>query len=216
MFISNLVHNIIVKILLTGFEPFGDLEVNPSQVILEKISDRQTLCNIHEINTVTLPVSFDSAGSVIKRSIQEFKPDIILSLGLSETSDSITLERKAINLKQNIEPQNARNKGPKLILLGCPISYKSTLPLERIYRLLKDRKIPVILSDNAGRYVCNYVFYLACHQIKLLENSGKAGFIHVPLMSEQILESNPNVPSLPLNLMVNAIESCIETIISSL
>lgn len=214
MFISNLVHNMIVKILLTGFEPFGDLEVNPSQVILEKISDRQTLCNIHEINTVILPVSFDSAGSVIKRSIQEFKPDIILSLGLSETSDSITLERKAINLKQNIEPQNARNKGPKLILLGCPIIYKSTLPLERIYRLLKDRNIPVTLSDNAGRYVCNYVFYLACHQIKLLENSGKAGFIHVPLMSEQILESNSNVPSLPLNLMVNAIESCIETIIS--
>lgn len=204
----------IVKILLTGFEPFGDLEVNPSQVILEKILDRQTLCNIHEINTVILPVSFDSAGSVIKRSIQEFKPDIILSLGLSETSDSITLERKAINLKQNIEPQNARNKGPKLILLGCPIIYKSTLPLERIYRLLKDRNIPVTLSDNAGRYVCNYVFYLACHQIKLLENSGKAGFIHVPLMSEQILESNPSVPSLPLNLMVNAIESCIETIIS--
>ena len=101
MFISNLVHNIIVKILLTGFEPFGDLEVNPSQVILEKISNRQTLNNIHEINTVTLPVNFDSAGSKIKKTIQEFKPDIILSLGLSETSDSITLERKAINLKQN-------------------------------------------------------------------------------------------------------------------
>lgn len=216
MFISNLVHSMIVKILLTGFEPFGDLEVNPSQVILEKILDRQTLCNIHEISTAILPVSFDSAGSVIKRSIQEFKPDIILSLGLSETSDSITLERKAINLKQNIEPQNARNKGLKLILLGCPIIYKSTLPLERIYRLLKDRNIPVTLSDNAGRYVCNYVFYLACHQIKLLENNGRAGFIHVPLMSEQILESNSNAPCLPLNLMVNAIESCIETIISSL
>jgi pyroglutamyl-peptidase len=68
-----------VKILLTGFEPFGDLEVNPSQVILEKISDRQTLCNLHEINTVTLPVSFDSAGAKIKKTILEFKPDVILS-----------------------------------------------------------------------------------------------------------------------------------------
>ena len=216
MFISNLVYNMIVKILLTGFEPFGDLKVNPSQVILEKISDRQTLCNIHQINTVTLPVDFESAGSKVKNAIQEFKPDIMLSLGLSETSHSITLETKAINLKQNVELQNSRIKGPKLILLGCPNVYKSTLPLDRMYRSLKDRNIPVTLSDNAGRYVCNYVFYLACHQIKLLENRSKAGFIHVPLMSEQILESNSNVPSLPLNLMVEAIESCIETIISVL
>jgi pyroglutamyl-peptidase len=138
-----------------------------------------------------------------------------LSLGLSETSDSITLERKAINLKQDVELQNSRNiKGPKLILLGSPISYKSTLPLDRIYRSLKDRNIPVTISDNAGRYVCNYVFYLACHQIKLLENSGKTGFIHVPLMSEQILEPTSDVPGLPLSLMVNDIESCIEIIIS--
>lgn len=216
MFISNLVYNMIVKILLTGFEPFGDLEVNPSQVILEKIADRQTLCNTHEINTLILPVSFDSAGSKIKNTIQEFKPDVILSLGLSETSDSITLERKAINLKQNVELQNTRNEGPKLILLGCPIVYKSTLPLDGMYRSLKNRNIPVTLSNSAGRYVCNYVFYLASHQIKLLEKNGKAGFIHVPLMSEQILESNSNAPRLPLDLMVNAIDSCIETIISIL
>ena len=83
MFISNLVYNTIVKILLTEFEPFGDLEVNPSQVILGKISERQTLINLHEINTLTLPVNFDSAGTKIKKTIQEFKPNVILSLGLS-------------------------------------------------------------------------------------------------------------------------------------
>ena len=207
----------IVKILLTGFEPFGDLKVNPSQAILESISERQTLCNLHEINTIILPVRFDSAGARIKKTIQEFKPDVILSLGLSGSSDSITLERKAMNLKQDVELQNTKNiKGPTVILLGCPISYKSTLPLDRIYRSLKDRNIPVSISDDAGRYVCNYVFYLACHQIKLLENSGKTGFIHVPLMSEQILEPTADVPSLPLSLMVNAIESCIEIIITTL
>ena len=139
-----------------------------------------------------------------------------MSLGLSEGSDSITLERKAMNLKQDVYVLNTKNiKGPKLILFGRPISYKSALPLERIYRSLKDRNIPVTMSDNAGKYICNYVFYLACHQIKLLKNSGKAGFIHVPLLSEQVLESTSDVPSLPLNLMVNAIESCIEIIITS-
>jgi len=205
-----------VKILLTGFEPFGDLKVNPSQAILETMRDGHRLCNLHEINTAILPVSFDSAGARIKKTIQEFKPDAILSLGLSEGSDSITLERKAMNLKQDIGELNTKKiKGPKLILFGRPISYKSTLPLERIYRSLKDRNIPVTMSDNAGKYICNYVFYLACHQIKLLKNSGKAGFIHVPLMSEQMLESTLDVPSLPLNLMVNAIESCIEIIITS-
>jgi len=205
-----------VKILLTGFEPFGDLKVNPSQDILERIMDGHTLCNLHEINTTILPVSFDSAGARIKKTIQEFKPDAILSLGLSEGSDSITLERKAMNLKQDTGVLNTKNiNGPKLILFGRPISYKSTLPLERIYRSLKDRNIPVTMSDNAGKYICNYVFYLACHQIKLLKNSGKAGFIHVPLMLEQTLESTSDIPSLPLNLMVNAIESCIEIIITS-
>lgn len=178
--------------------------------------DGHTLCNLHEINTTILPVSFDSAGARIKKTIQEFKPDAILSLGLSEGSDSITLERKAMNLKQDVDVLNTKNiKGPKLILLGRPISYKSTLPLERIYRSLKDRNIPVTMSEYAGKYICNYVFYLACHQIKLLKNSGKAGFIHVPLMLEQTLESTSDIPSLPLNLMVNAIESCIEIIITS-
>lgn len=205
-----------MKILLTGFEPFGDLKVNPSQAILERITDGHTLCNLHEINTVILPVRFDSAGARIKKTIQEFKPDAILSLGLSEGSNSITLERKAMNLKQDVDVRNTKNiNGPKLILLGRPISYKSTLPLERIFRSLKDRNIPVTMSDDAGKYICNYVFYLACHQIKLLKNVGKAGFIHVPLMSEQMLESTSDVPSLPLNLMVNAIESCIEIIITS-
>ena len=178
--------------------------------------DGHTLCNLHEINTTILPVSFDSAGARIKKTIQEFKPDAILSLGLSEGSDSITLERKAMNLKQDTGVLNTKNiNGPKLILFGRPISYKSTLPLERIYRSLKDRNIPVTMSDNAGKYICNYVFYLACHQIKLLKNSGKAGFIHVPLMLEQTLESTSDISSLPLNLMVNAIESCIEIIITS-
>jgi len=159
-----------VKILLTGFEPFGDLKVNPSQAIIEKISYRKTLCTPHEFKTAILPVRFDSSGATIKNTIQEFKPDVILSLGVSEGSDSITLETKAMNLKQDVDPRNTRNiKYPKLILLGCPISYKSTLPLERIYRSLKDRNIPVTISDNAGRSVCNYVFYLACHQIKLLK-----------------------------------------------
>jgi len=97
-----------VKILLTGFEPFGDLKVNPSQAILESITDGHTLCNLHEINTVILPVRFDSAGARIKKTIQEFKPDAILSLGLSEGSDSITLERKAMNLKQEVDVLNTK------------------------------------------------------------------------------------------------------------
>lgn len=205
-----------MKILLTGFEPFGELKVNPSQAILERITDGHTLCDVYEINTVILPVRFDSAGARIKKTIQEFKPDVILSLGLSEGSNSITLEKKAMNLKQDVDVRNTKNiNGPKLILLGRPISYKSTLPLERIYRSLKDRNIPVTMSDDAGKYICNYVFYLACHEIKLLKNGGKAGFVHVPLISEQTLESTSDVPSLPLNLMVNAIESCIEIIITS-
>lgn len=119
-----------------------------------------------------------------------------------------------MNLKQDVE-LNSRNKVPKLILLGCPIRYKSSLPLERMYKTLKERNIPVALSDNAGRYVCNYVYYLAYHQLKILENNSRAGFIHVPLMSEQILESQADVPSLPLSVMVDAIESCLEIIIST-
>ena len=82
-------------------------------------------------------------------------------LGLSESSDSITLERKAINLKQHVALQRTRNKGSKLILIACPIIYKFTLPLERMYKSLKERSIPVTLSDKAGRYVCNYVFFIS-------------------------------------------------------
>jgi pyrrolidone-carboxylate peptidase len=80
-----------------------------------------------------------------------------LPVKLSEGSDSITLERKAMNLKQDVDVRNTKNiNGPKLILFGRPISYKSTLPLERIFRSLNDRNIPVTMSDDAGKYICNY------------------------------------------------------------
>lgn len=197
-----------MKILLTGFQPFGSLKINPSQVIIEKIRLRQKFNNVHDINIKILEVNFGAAGAEIKNLIQELKPELVLGLGVSAGSDSITLERIATNKIDDVNLHNSIDI--KSILPRSPICYESTLPLKGLYTFLKNRNIPVFISDDAGKFVCNYVFYVALREIDLLGNKANVGFIHVPLMSEQVQRDPIDIPSLPISLMVYAIESCIE------
>jgi pyroglutamyl-peptidase len=86
------------------------------------------------------------------------------------------------------------------------------LPLEHFQKVLQDRKIPYTISSDAGGYVCNHVFYLALHQIKCCgwDKKIKCGFMHVPLMSEQVRDVS--IPSLRINVMLDAVESCLKVI----
>lgn len=200
----------MIKILLSGFEPFEKEPINPSQELLKNfdISDNDT----HELRTLTLPVTVRDAGRLIEKAIEEVKPDYLISFGLNGKLSHIALERIAINLiDARIPDNNGEQPIDTPILENGPVAYWSGLPLRDIERELKDAGIPVNLSNSAGTYICNYVMYCALHFIEQAGLKTKAGFIHIPFLPEQCI-ARPQRSSMDMNVL----HKMLKTVLSSL
>lgn len=175
-----------MKVLLAGFEPFSNLEINPSQIIVEEIAERMRLSSEMEITAIVLPTEFEASGRRIEKLIRTIQPVLVLLLGVAVKSNVLNLERVALNLDDTQEPDNAGEyrKG-SLIVKDGPLAYFSNIPLEYLEQQLNKSGMPTIISNYAGSYVCNHVFYLAQHEIEKLGINSLCGFIHVPYVSSQ-------------------------------
>ena len=186
----------MAKILLTGFEPFGNATLNPSGEIVNRIS-------ADNIVTAILPVAYNSSASALLALIEKHSPDVVIMLGQAEGRTQITPERIAINLDEARIPDNEGVlRVNQVIIESGPVAYKSTLPVVEIVDALKNADIPAAVSLSAGAFLCNHIFYIA--QNKYEGTSVRSGFIHVPLMDEQS-EEFPGLPTMPLDQMVEAV-----------
>jgi pyroglutamyl-peptidase len=194
-----------MKILLTGFVPFGDVAVNPSQLIVEKIAASG---RFPDLCAEILPVEFAVAGDSIRRLIRDFEPEAVVCVGVAQNRTAITLERVALNLDDARIPDNAGSsvKG-RMIVPDGPVGYWSTLPLERMQATLAEKAIPVEFSNHAGAYLCNHVFFAARHELESTEKPIPCGFIHVPPLCET---PSDDCAGLSLEVMVEAIEACLD------
>jgi pyroglutamyl-peptidase len=186
------------KVLLTGFEPFGNATSNPSGEIVRQISG-------DNIVTAILPVAYAQSAERLLSLIEEHKPDVVICLGQAEGRTAITPERIAINLD---DARLADNQGvlrnDVKILEDGPDAYFSTLPVNDIVAAIKAQGIPAAVSLSAGAFLCNHVFYVA--QNKFAGSDVRSGFVHVPLMDSQAAEF-PGLPTMPLDQMVTAVRA---------
>jgi pyroglutamyl-peptidase len=198
-----------MRILVTGFEPFGGIPVNPSQAVVEALG-RSTIERRAEVVTEVLPCEFGRAGERVVTLIRELRPDAVLSLGLAASAAAIRLERHALNLNDALRPDNAGDlaSGRPIDPAG-PIGYWSTLPLDAMLLALKECGIPSLITNHAGAYVCNHVMYTARHEIERQGSGIVSGFVHLPLMTEQDATPLPGGAALPLATMVEAVECCL-------
>lgn len=193
----------MTKVLLTGFEPFGEASLNPSGEIARRISGE-------DIVTAILPVAYNSSANTLLGLIEEHKPDVVIMLGQAEGRTQITPERIAINLDDaGIADNEGVLRTNQEIIENGPIAYKSTLPVVEIVEALKAKEIPAAISLSAGAFLCNHIFYIAQHKFE--GTSYRSGFIHVPLMEEQQAEF-PGKPTLALDQMVEAVEIILKTL----
>ena len=198
-----------MRILLTGFEPFGAVRANPSGEIVGRIAARARSRDEKDLFTAILPTEFSAAAKKIRRLIRTIRPAAIVCLGVAPSRKTISLERVALNLDDERLPDNAG-----LIRLGRPIArggpaaYWSTLPLERMRQALDGRGIRANISNHAGTYVCNHVFYAARHEIERMKARSRCGLIHVPGVRKQ--GKNSKAAGMALSRMVAAVECCIE------
>ncbi len=185
------------RVILTGFEPFNNSSLNPSQEVIRRITHKSIVAK------EVLPVTFSTASRKLIELIDLYQPDLVISLGQAEARSQITPEQVAINLD---DAKIADNEGEILrerkIMDGGPDAYFTTLPIRRIVERLQSNGIPASISLSAGTFVCNHLFYRLQHYCKGGEIL--SGFIHLPLMHEQADEF-PGRPTMSIEEMVRGI-----------
>jgi pyroglutamyl-peptidase len=202
----------MLRVLLTGFEPFGGEKINPSFEAIKRIDFQKLSC---EAWVLELPVVFYESSKLIIERIHEIKPDIIIMVGQAGGRKEISIERIAINLDDSKVPDN-KGVTPRQdpISVFGPVAYFSTLPIHAIQRELEDANIPCGISNSAGTYVCNHIFYSTMHELAQLHTSKlMAGFIHVPYTTDQVIDK-PQAFSLPISDITKALEMIVETCVT--
>lgn len=192
-----------MRVLISGFEPFGGRELNPTTLLIKSL-DCGDITYPKEliVETLLLPVTFSDSYSCLKKKVQVFNPDVVMAFGQAAGRAEVCLEEVAQNCIDADIPDNAgsRPTQQKISPTG-PEVYLSTLPLQGIESTLKAAGIPVKVSQNAGTYVCNYLFYHLMRDNQL--SLRLCGFIHVPLLPEQ---AQGEIPSMSFEQMKKALE----------
>lgn len=192
-------------VLLTGFEPFGGEAVNPSAEIARQLHG--VVIARHRVRSALLPCVFGAAVTELRRQIRAVRPVLVVSVGQAGGRAEVTPERVALNIDDARIPDNAgRQPVDRPVVRGGPAAYWSTLPVKAIVGALRARGIPAAVSQTAGTFVCNHVFYALMHELRR-SRTVRGGFIHVPFLPEQ---AGPGQPSLPLARMTEAVAVAIE------
>jgi pyroglutamyl-peptidase len=202
------------RLLLTAFEPFGGEGLNPSLETARQIEN--LTFSEAKVIVARLPVDRYKGIETALELIREQHPDIVIMLGEAGGRYRVTPERVAINIDDFRIPDNAGNQ-PKdeAIIEGGPVGYFSTLPIRAITDRINKANIPAAISNSAGAHLCNRLFYSVMHAISVEGLPAKAGFIHVPYLHHQALNKYPDVPSLSLESIVEAVRLSIEVSVLS-
>lgn len=202
-----------MKVLLTGFEPFGGEATNPSYEAVAALPDHISTI---ALTKAKLPVSFAQSGPALEALVKDCRPDVVICVGQAGGYAGIALERVAINLRDTTTPDNdGIQPVDEPVIPGGPAAYFSSLPVKDIISTLKQSGIPAFISNSAGTYVCNNIMYTLLHLIEEKSLPIRGGFIHVPYSMEQAAVKPSSTPSMALNQMTRALELAIRTVEST-
>ncbi len=192
-----------MKALVTGFEPFGGDRVNPSFEALARLPRR---LGALEIVTAALPVAYGGAIPMLRRQIAASVPDIVLCTGLAGGRSELSLERVAINIDDARIPDNDGSQPiDRPVVCGAPAAYFATLPIKAATAALRQAGLPAAVSNSAGTFLCNHVFFGLMHEAALGGNPFRGGFLHVPYLPSQAARVS-GAPAMALEQIVEGIE----------
>ena len=199
-----------MKILVTGFDPFGGEKVNPA---LEAVKSLPSVIHGAEIRWVEIPTVFYQSAEILETEIVRYQPDVVLCIGQAGGRASLTPERVAINQDDARIPDNQGNQPIDTpIRLDGEAAYFSTLPIKAIVQAIKEVGLPATVSNTAGTFVCNHLMYQVLYLADKKFPNMRAGFMHIPYMTEQVV-NKPNTASMCLRDIVRGIEAAIAAIV---
>ncbi len=201
-----------MKILVTGFDPFGGEAVNPAYEAVALLPG--TIAGA-EILKLELPTAFGRAAAAVEAAIRQWEPDAVVSVGQAGGRSCVTLERVALNLAEARIPDNDgfRPQGQPLVP-GGPAAYYATLPIAAATEAVRAAGLPCHISYTAGTYVCNAVMYRVLHLCSREFPHTRAGFVHVPYLPGQVVNKPNGTPSMALADIVQSLEAVLTTVVS--
>lgn len=200
-----------MKILVTGFDPFGGEAINPAWEAVSRLSKE---IEGAEIVTVQIPTVFGDSAKRLFEAVDEHQPDAVVCVGQAGGRFGITPERVAINVD---DARIADNKGQQPLDTviqadGAP-AYFTTLPVKAMVEAVKKAGLPTSLSNTAGTFVCNHIMYQNLYYLANHYPKTQGGFIHVPYVTEQVVDK-PGQASMALADIVKGLTVCLETIVA--
>lgn len=195
-------------ILLTGFAPFAGEDSNPSWEAVAALDGEQILG--HRVVARCLPVEFGVSLQALRDALDETAPALVICVGQAGGRAQIGLERVAINVDDARIADNAGAQPiDEAVIAGGPAAYFSGLPIKATLAALREAGIPAEVSQTAGTFVCNHVFYGLMHALRNVHGV-RGGFIHIPYAPAQAAR-HPGAPSLPPAVVSQALRLAIAT-----
>lgn len=203
------------SLLLTGFEPYGYTPINPAEQVASLL-DGEVIANIEVISSI-VPNTFFKSIEHVKKKIHHHKVDYVLMMGEYVGRAMVTFERFAHRLIDSSRYELVDNEGfsydNKATVDQAPIAYQSQLPLKAMVEKLRGHGIPADISDTAGTFVCNHLFYGILHEISVSRLPIKAGWVHLPMLpSTAALQQNLGKPSMSVETSSEAIRYAIQAL----
>ena len=201
-----------MKILVTGFDPFGGEPINPAIESVKRLPDNIAGA---EIIKLEIPTVRKKSLEKIEKDINEHNPDVILSIWQAGVRFYIYIERVGINIDDFRIPDNEGNQ-----IIDEPVfpdgenSYFVKLPVKAMVQNVQKNNIPASVSYTAGTFVCNHVLYGVLYLIEKKYKGKKSGFIHIPFLPQQVIDKR-NMPSMELNTIVKGLTAAIEAIVKN-
>lgn len=201
-----------MKILISGFDPFGGEKINPAIEAVKLLPDEIKGAKIIKVE---IPTVRKKSLEKLEEIIEKEKVDVVLNIGQAGGRSDITIERVGINVDDFRIEDNEKNMPiDEKIAVDGPDAYFVTIPIKAIVKNIQKHNIPASVSNTAGTFVCNHVCYGMAHLAKTKYPNMKTGFIHIPFLPQQVLNKK-NVPSMSLEMIAKALEYTIEAIIEN-
>ena len=201
-----------MKVLITGFDPFGGESINPALEAVKKLPDT---IEGAEIIKLEIPTVFRKSLEKIEENIIKLNPDVVISIGQAGGRFGITPERVAINIDDARIPDNETNQPIDIpIFEDGDTAYFTTLPIKAMVKEMQDNGIPSSVSNTAGTFVCNHVMYGVLYMAAKKYPNIKAGFIHVPYIPSQVV-TKQNQPSMSTEDIIKGLTLCIKAIVNN-
>lgn len=200
-----------MKILVTGFDPFGGEHVNPAY---EAVRNLPEMIPGAEVIKLEIPTAFRRSAAVLEQAIEAHQPDVVLCVGQAGGRAQMSVEKVAINLAEARIPDNDEDQPvDEPLREDGDTAYFATLPVKAMAAHMRQHGIPAGISYTAGTYVCNSIMYHVLYLAQTRFNGLRAGFIHVPFATSQVIGKPASTPSMALSDITRGLELAIEAII---